>query len=116
MDWLRRLWTRQDASKIVSRDPAAEWRATVRKRLRVTTVALLLWVAGIESRLLYLQVVAQSDLVARAERQHSRTIDAPAKRGDIFDRGGRVLATSADADTIYAVPSEIQDPQDAVAK
>ena len=50
-----------------------------------------------------------ADLVARAERQQMRTIVAPAKRGDILDRHGRVLATSVDADSIYAVPSEIAD-------
>ena len=54
-------------------------------------------------------------MVARAERQHLRTIDAPAKRGDIVDRKGRVLATSVDADTIYAVPSEISDAEATVA-
>ena len=39
-----------------------------------------------------------------------RTIPAPAKRGDIVDRHGRVVAMSADADSIYAVPSELDDP------
>ena len=39
----------------------------------------------------------------------SGTRDAPAKRGDILDRHGHVLATSVDADSIYAVPSEIDD-------
>ena len=47
--------------------------------------------------------------MARAERQQNRHDHAPAKRGDIVDRKGRVLATSVDADTIYAVPSEIGD-------
>ena len=37
---------------------------------------------------------------------------SPAKRGDILDRRGRVLATSVDADTIYAVPSAIDDAGD----
>src|SRR5205823_9211492 len=32
------------------------------------------------------------------------------KRGEIFDRKGRVLAFSVDADTIAAVPSDIDDP------
>ena len=73
-----------------------------------------LWVAGIEARLVYLQVDRHDDLVARAERQHERTQSAPAKRGDIVDRHGRVLASSVDADTIYAVPSEIDDATDAV--
>ena len=51
----------------------------------------------------------RADLVARAERQQERTQSSPAKRGDIVDRRGRVLATSVDADTIYAVPTEIDD-------
>ena len=42
--------------------------------------------------------------------------DVPAKRGDIVDRRGRLLATSVDADSVYAVPSEIGDPDDAAAK
>ena len=32
-------------------------------------------------------------------------------RGSITDREGRVLATSADADTVYAVPTEIDDDE-----
>ena len=35
---------------------------------------------------------------------------AAAKRGDILDRKGRVLATSVDADSVIAVPSAIDDP------
>jgi cell division protein FtsI (penicillin-binding protein 3) len=58
----------------------------------------------------YLQVVRHADLAARAERQQSRTVQAAAKRGEITDRQGRVLAYSVDADSIYAVPTEISDP------
>jgi cell division protein FtsI (penicillin-binding protein 3) len=57
----------------------------------------------------YLQVVAHPDLVGRAERQQLRTLEVPAKRGEIYDRQGRLLAYSVDADTIYAVPVEIED-------
>ncbi len=79
-------------------------------RLMVAAGVLVLWVAGIEARLLVLQVLQHDDLVARAERQQMSTVPAPAKRGEIFDRNGRVLAYSVDADTIYAVPTEISDP------
>jgi cell division protein FtsI (penicillin-binding protein 3) len=92
------------------------WRATLRRRLVVVAWMVGLWVAGIEARLVYLTVIDNADLVARADRQHERTQSAPAKRGDILDRRGRVLATSVDADTIYAVPSEIDDAKDAVKK
>src|SRR6185436_1833880 len=92
------------------------WRTTLRHRLVVVAWMVGLWVAGIEARLVYLTIIDNADLVARADRQHERTQSAPAKRGDIVDRRGRVLATSVDADTIYAVPTEIDDPKDAVAK
>ena len=55
------------------------------------------------------------DLTARADRQQSRTIASPAKRGEILDRNGRILACSVDADTIYAVPTELGDPDQAAA-
>src|SRR5688500_20228203 len=80
------------------------------RRLMVAAAALVLWAAGIEARLLVLQVIQHDDLVARAERQQMSTVPAPAKRGEIFDRHGRLLAYSVDADTIYAVPTEISDP------
>jgi cell division protein FtsI (penicillin-binding protein 3) len=50
---------------------------------------------------------------ARAERQQQRTIETAPKRGDILDRDGRVLAYSVEADSIYAVPSDIADPSTA---
>jgi cell division protein FtsI (penicillin-binding protein 3) len=95
---------------------APAWRTTLRRRLATVVCLLGLWVAGIEARLVYLQVLSHTDLLARAERQQKRTQDMPAKRGDILDRRGRVLATSVDADSIYAVPTEISNPEDAAAK
>jgi cell division protein FtsI (penicillin-binding protein 3) len=93
------------------REPAIlDWRATLRRRTIVAAAILGLWMVGIECRLIFLQVVRHADLVARASRQQSRTMDAAAKRGDILDRRGRVLATSVDADSVIAVPSAIEDP------
>src|SRR5207247_4498418 len=92
-----------------------DWRPTLKRRTRAAAVLFALWATVIEGKLAYLQVYRHGDLVARASRQQMRTIDAPAKRGDIVDRRGRVLATSVDADTIYAVPSEISDEPAVVA-
>jgi cell division protein FtsI (penicillin-binding protein 3) len=92
-------------------DPSAnDWRPTLKRRMAAALGLLIAWAIGIEARLVYLQVVRYTDLASRAERQQSRTIEAPAKRGDIVDRRGHILAYSVDADTIYAVPSEIADP------
>jgi cell division protein FtsI (penicillin-binding protein 3) len=75
----------------------------------VAAGVLVLWALAIEGRLVVLQVMQHAELVARAERQQMSTLPAPAKRGEIFDRHGRLLAYSVDADTIYAVPNEIAD-------
>jgi cell division protein FtsI (penicillin-binding protein 3) len=90
--------------------PATDWRATLKRRLIVAASVLGLWAGAIELRLAYLQTVMRADLQARAESQHHRTPPAPAKRGDLVDRRGNVLATSVDADSVYAVPSELKDP------
>jgi len=102
---------------MAARVPAlADWRVVVRRRLAVVACALAFWVAGIEGKLVYLQVFKRADLVARAERQQERTQPSPAIRGEILDRRGRVLATSVDADTIYAVPIDIDNPADAARR
>jgi cell division protein FtsI/penicillin-binding protein 2 len=92
-----------------------EWRETLHSRAIVCACFLGLWTAGIEARLVYLQVFDHADLVARAERQQLKTVTPAAKRGDIFDRNGNVLAFSVDADTIAADPGEIEDPDHVAA-
>jgi cell division protein FtsI (penicillin-binding protein 3) len=92
------------------------WRATMRSRIVVGAVGLAVWTAGIEARLVYLQVVAHEDFTSRADRQQLRTVVPPAKRGDILDRNGRLLAYSVDADTIAAVPNEIDNPAEVAAR
>jgi len=78
-------------------------------------VLFSVWTAGIQARLVYLQVIDHTDMMARADRQHMRTLSAPAKRGEILDRNGHVLAYSVDADSVFADPSEIEHP-DTVAQ
>src|SRR5262245_25637612 len=93
-----------------------DWRLTLRRRVSIVAVVTAAWVACIEVRLVYLQIFKRADLVARAERQQMRTKEVPPKRGDILDRRGRVLATSVDADSIYAVPTEIGNAEEAARK
>jgi cell division protein FtsI (penicillin-binding protein 3) len=87
------------------------WRATVRQRLVVVAVIFATWSAAVQARLVWLQVHEHERLARRAVNQTLRTLTLPAMRGAITDREGRVLATSADADTVYAVPTEIDDPE-----
>jgi cell division protein FtsI (penicillin-binding protein 3) len=87
----------------------------MRSRVGVCAIVFAVWTVGIEARLVYLQVFAHADMMARANRQHLDTITAPAKRGEIVDRAGRILAYSVDADTIAADPSNVADA-DATAR
>jgi cell division protein FtsI (penicillin-binding protein 3) len=101
LPWLRRA----------RRPEPVDWRTTIRRRLAVGAALFALWTLAIEGRLVYLQVAQYSVFMTRAARQQQRTITAPAKRGEILDRAGRVLAYSVDAETVFADPSEVDDPE-----
>jgi cell division protein FtsI (penicillin-binding protein 3) len=88
-----------------------QWRNTIHSRLLVCAAMLACWTVAIEARLVYLQVVQHTDMLARADRQQLRTIKLPAKRAEIVDRFGQPLAYSVDADTIAADPSDIENPE-----
>jgi cell division protein FtsI (penicillin-binding protein 3) len=92
------------------------WRTTVRRRLAILAVIFALWAATVQARLAWLQVHEHDHLAKIAVSQSMRESVLPALRGTIYDRDGRVLATSADAATVYAVPSEISDPRRAARK
>ena len=73
------------------REPAPpDWRQTIRSRLMVCAAALGLWTAGIEARLIYLQVFDHADLMdrrrspaepdLRASRQARRDLRPPGPR------------------------------------
>lgn len=106
------------AQRILKRNPAAaaDWREVLRSRLIVCTALFACWTVSIEARLVYLQVIEHSDMMLRANRQQLRTVKLPAKRGEIVDRSGRVLAYSVDADTIAAEPSAIDNPDEVAAR
>ena len=113
-DRIRRVLTRRGARATLRREPVTDWRVTFTRRVRVAAAIVALWVVGIEARLVHLQVYRHQDLVTRASRQQTNKIEAPAERGDIVDRKGRVLATSVDTDSIYADPSIIDNADEAV--
>jgi len=98
--WLARLSRRTPSA-------AVDWRTRLARRVRVAAFLGGCWALAIAGRLVQLQLLKHEELAVRAERQQHRTIKAHAKRGDIVDRNGRVIAMSADADSIYAVPAEI---------
>jgi cell division protein FtsI (penicillin-binding protein 3) len=69
----------------------------------------LLWAGIIIGRLFWLQVVRHKEFVERAEKQQQRTFEVAPRRGVLYDRNLHELAMTVQVDSIYAVPSEIDD-------
>ncbi len=82
-----------------------------KKRLYLLGGVLFLWCGFIGLRLVQLQILRYGDWVQRAQRQQQRTIPVAARRGIIYDRNGHELAMSITVDSVFAVPSEIPDPE-----
>src|ERR1035438_9732537 len=82
-----------------------------RARFWVISLFFLLWTLTICFRLFWLQVVRHKEFVERAQKQQQRTFEVAARRGVLYDRNLRELAMTVQADSIYAVPNEIDDNQ-----
>jgi len=90
-------------------------RAIPLKRARFSLICLLFifWALAIGARLFWLQIVRHRDYQERAEKQQLRTFEVAPRRGVLYDRNLRELAMTVQADSYYAVPSEIDDKQKA---
>jgi len=87
----------------------------VRLRAITVVVALLLVFALLIARLAHLQIV-HADFYRRcADRQQILTRELSARRGRIFDRKGRLLATSVQRYSVYADPKDVEDPDGTAA-
>jgi cell division protein FtsI (penicillin-binding protein 3) len=88
------------------------------RRIRFAYVALFFcaWTALIAVRLGWLQVVRHSDFVKRAAMQQQRTFEVAPRRGMMYDRNLRELAVTVQADSVFAVPSELGDNRASAAE
>jgi cell division protein FtsI/penicillin-binding protein 2 len=78
-------------------------------RPRILLVFLAALLAVVTGRLVWIQVVQAAELRTAAQKQRTRDIELPARRGSIFDREGEPLAVTSDAKSIYVVPADVQD-------
>lgn len=87
-------------------------------RFSLLLAGLVLCLAVLVGRLVYIQVVAGPSYAEAAQKQRTRDLVLSPQRGMILDRELEVLAESVEARTVYAVPSSVVDKQavaDAVA-
>lgn len=76
----------------------------------------LLMFGGIGSRLAYLQLIAGTHNRQQAEDNRIRLIPKQPERGSIFDRKGRILASSRLSHSVYVWPIAPKKPQWAVTR
>lgn len=87
----------------------------IRSRSGWIYAALCLGAAILAGRLAVLQVWDAPKLAAQARDQRTRAIDLGTVRGEIVDREGQELAVSVNSWSVYAQPSEFQDPPGEIA-
>ncbi len=90
-------------------------RATPMKLARFWLVCgfFLFWTAAIAARLFWLQIIRHSEYLERADKQQQRTFEVAPRRGILYDRKMHELAMTVQVESIYAVPTEIDDQKNA---
>ncbi len=89
---------------------------SLRSRALVLAALFACALLALVGRLTFLQVVKHDELSRLAERQRSKTIALRPARGPILDRAGQALAVSSHAESLFALPARIQDPEGAAQR
>lgn len=84
---------------------------TINRRIIVGCIFVFLIGIGLIFRLKYWQIDQRETLLAKASPQWSVSIPIQPRRGTISDTKGRVMALNVNADTIAAIPSQIEDAE-----
>jgi cell division protein FtsI/penicillin-binding protein 2 len=81
------------------------------RRIRLLLAVFVLAFGDTFVRAAWLQGVRAASFGRLASSQHSEDVVVPAARGTIYDRGGVQLAIGEQAQTVYADPRRVTDPQ-----
>ncbi len=85
----------------------------IRRRVPALFLIFLLLFLLLALRLVWVQVIQSVKYSELAVNTRTRGVKVEAKRGDILDRNGKVLAMSISSDSVYAIPGEIKEPEQA---
>ncbi|MBE9547659.1 MAG: penicillin-binding protein, partial [Proteobacteria bacterium] len=88
-------------------DKSKKW---LRFRTGTLLVFFLVLFIALISRAFQLQILSGETLKAKAQRQHTKTLQFQPERGLILDRNGEKLAASIMVDSVCANPSRINNP------
>ena len=81
----------------------------LRLRYWLVCAGLLVWVTLIVCKLFWLQVLRHQEFVEKAQKQQLHTFEVAPRRGILYDRNLRELAMTVQSDSVWAIPSEIED-------
>ena len=84
---------------------------TSTRRLAVVHALVLLGLIGLAIRATHLAVF-DPKAAARGPTQSDRVLVLAAERGQVVDRRGETLAISVDVPSVYAIPGQIEDPEE----
>lgn len=76
-------------------------------RSKFIVAALALAFAGLGARAAYVQVFGNDFFQRQGEVRFARTLELPANRGRVLDRNGLILASSVVAQSIWAIPEDV---------
>ncbi|MBT9466563.1 penicillin-binding protein 2 [Hydrogenophaga sp.] len=76
-------------------------------RSKFIVAALAVAFAGLGGRAAYVQVFGNDFFQRQGEVRFARTLELPANRGRVLDRNGLILASSVVAQSIWAIPEDV---------
>lgn len=77
-------------------------------RSKFIVAMLALAFLGLAARAAYVQVFGNAFFQRQGEVRFARTLELPANRGRVLDRNGVVLATSVVAQSVWAIPEDVE--------
>lgn len=95
---------------VITYSPGGAKASPMMRRTLMLAAGFAFWVLLIAARLYYLQIIEYVHWLDRAQHQQQRTIELAPERGTIYDARMRPLAMSLPVDSVYAVPSHLEDP------
>ena len=81
---------------------------TPKWRSRFIVAAVGLGFAGLLGRAAYIQIIGPEFFQREGEKRYAHTLEVPATRGRIVDRGGQLLDTSVPVPSVWAIPKDFQ--------
>ncbi|MGY6277652.1 penicillin-binding protein 2 [Methylomonas sp. MgM2] len=101
--------------KFAFKDPLSESRVFL-SRIVAAFVLIILMIAGLTVRLVYLQVVGHEHYATLSKDNRIKISALPPTRGIIYDRRGRMLAENVPTYSLELIPEQIKDMDGTLAK